>query len=52
MDRILVVHRGELRESGTHQELLAMRGIYHRLYQLQFKVEEMEEVEVEKSASR
>jgi ATP-binding cassette subfamily B protein len=40
MDRILVMHRGELRESGTHQELLAMRGIYHRLYQLQFKTEE------------
>jgi ATP-binding cassette subfamily B protein len=55
MDRILVMHRGELRESGTHQELLAMRGIYHRLYQLQFKVEKVEEVEnveVEKSVSR
>jgi ATP-binding cassette subfamily B protein len=37
MNRILVLHKGELRESGTHQELLAMRGIYHRLYQLQFK---------------
>ena len=37
MDRILVMHKGELRESGTHQELLARRGIYHRLYQLQFK---------------
>ena len=31
MDRILVLHKGELRESGTHQELLAHRGIYHRL---------------------
>jgi len=40
MDRILVMHRGELRESGTHQELLALRGIYHRLYQLQFKTED------------
>ena len=39
MDRILVMHRGELRESGTHQELLAMRGIYRRLYELQFQVE-------------
>ncbi len=38
MDRILVLHKGQLRESGTHQELLAARGIYHRLYQLQFKV--------------
>ena len=38
MDRILVMHKGQLRESGTHQELLAARGIYHRLYQLQFHV--------------
>jgi ATP-binding cassette subfamily B protein len=37
MDRILVLHKGELREAGTHQELLARRGIYHRLYELQFK---------------
>ena len=37
MDRILVLHKGELREAGTHQELLAKRGLYHRLYQLQFK---------------
>jgi ATP-binding cassette subfamily B protein len=36
MDRILVLHKGQLRESGSHQELLAARGIYHRLYQLQF----------------
>jgi ATP-binding cassette subfamily B protein len=49
MDRILVMHRGELRESGTHRELLAARGIYHRLYQLQFEVEKVEEgEEVEK----
>jgi ATP-binding cassette subfamily B protein len=41
MDRILVLHKGELRESGTHQELLAHRGIYHRLYQLQFKDKEL-----------
>ena len=38
MNRILVLHKGELRESGTHQELLALRGLYHRLYQLQFGV--------------
>jgi ABC-type multidrug transport system fused ATPase/permease subunit len=37
MDRILVLHKGELREAGTHQELLSARGLYHRLYQLQFK---------------
>lgn len=36
-DRIVVLHKGQLREQGTHQELLAQRGIYHRLYQLQFQ---------------
>ena len=35
-DRILVMHKGELREQGTHAELLAKRGIYARLYELQF----------------
>ncbi len=40
MDRILVFHKGELRESGAHQELLAQRGIYYRLYQLQYKEQE------------
>jgi ATP-binding cassette subfamily B protein len=37
MDKILVLHKGALREVGTHQELLAQRGIYYKLYQLQFK---------------
>jgi len=36
MDRILVLHKGELRESGSHQELVAQRGLYYRLYQLQY----------------
>lgn len=36
-DRILVMHHGELRESGTHQELLAKGGIYKTLYELQYK---------------
>lgn len=36
-DRILVLHRGRIRETGTHQELLQLRGIYWRLYQLQYK---------------
>ena len=36
MDQILVFHKGELRERGRHQALLAERGLYHRLYQLQF----------------
>ena len=39
-DRILVMHHGELREMGSHQELLAERGIYYRLYQLQYSEEE------------
>uniref|UniRef100_Q02BV3 ABC transporter related n=1 Tax=Solibacter usitatus (strain Ellin6076) TaxID=234267 RepID=Q02BV3_SOLUE len=39
-DRILVMHKGHLRESGTHQELLAQRGIYWKLYQLQYKDQE------------
>jgi ATP-binding cassette subfamily B multidrug efflux pump len=39
-DRILVMHKGRLRESGTHQELLAVRGIYWKLYQLQYKDQE------------
>ena len=42
MDRVLVFHRGELRESGTHQELLGLHGIYYRLYQLQYKDQELE----------
>jgi ABC-type multidrug transport system fused ATPase/permease subunit len=36
-DRIIVMHHGEIREMGPHQELLAKRGIYHTLYQLQYK---------------
>jgi ATP-binding cassette subfamily B multidrug efflux pump len=40
-DRILVMHKGQLRESGTHQELLAARGIYYKLYQLQYKDQEV-----------
>jgi ATP-binding cassette subfamily B protein len=40
-DRILVFHKARLREQGTHQELLAQRGIYYRLYQLQYKDQEI-----------
>jgi ATP-binding cassette subfamily B multidrug efflux pump len=40
MDRIIVLHKGELREIGTHQELLARRGLYFKLYQLQYKEQE------------
>ena len=40
-DRILVFHKGRLREQGAHQDLLAQRGIYFRLYQLQYKEQEI-----------
>ena len=38
-DRIVVLHRGTIRETGTHEELLAAGGIYRRLYELQFAEE-------------
>ncbi len=40
-DRIVVMHKGRVREVGNHQELLARRGIYYRLYQLQYKDQEI-----------
>ncbi|MCL5028043.1 MAG: ABC transporter ATP-binding protein/permease [Bacteroidetes bacterium] len=40
-DKIIVMHKGEVRETGTHQELLAKRGIYYKLYQLQYKDQEI-----------
>jgi len=40
-DTILVMHKGHLREQGTHQELLALRGLYYKLYQLQYKDQEL-----------
>ena len=45
-DRIIVLHKGQIREMGTHAELLAHRGIYHRLYQLQFAMQERVEQQV------
>ena len=41
-DKILVMHKGKLREMGTHQQLLARREIYWKLYQLQYKEQELE----------
>ena len=35
-DRIIVMHKGKIREEGTHQQLLKLKGIYYKLYQLQF----------------
>ncbi len=40
-DKIIVMHRGQLREMGSHQQLLAQHGIYWRLYQLQYKDQEL-----------
>ncbi|MDQ5851022.1 MAG: ABC transporter ATP-binding protein/permease, partial [Chloroflexota bacterium] len=40
VDRIIVLHRGEIVEDGTHDELLALKGYYHRLYQLQYMEEQ------------
>ena len=40
-NRILVMHKGQLREIGTHQELLAQRGLYWKLYRLQYKDQEI-----------
>ena len=40
-DKIIVMHKAQLREMGTHQQLLAQRGIYYKLYQLQYKDQEM-----------
>jgi ATP-binding cassette subfamily B protein len=42
MDKILVLHKGELRETGTHGQLLARRGLYYRLWQLQYREQERE----------
>jgi ATP-binding cassette subfamily B multidrug efflux pump len=40
-DKIIVMHKGQVREIGTHQQLLAQRGIYYKLYQLQYKDQEI-----------
>src|SRR2546426_321161 len=40
-DKIIVMHKGRVREIGTHQQLLAQRGIYYKLYQLQYKDQEV-----------
>lgn len=40
-DKIIVMHKGQVREMGTHQQLLANRGIYYKLYQLQYKDQEI-----------
>jgi ATP-binding cassette subfamily B protein len=47
-DKIIVMHKGQVREMGSHQQLLAQRGIYYKLYQLQYKEQE---VSVERAPS-
>jgi ATP-binding cassette subfamily B protein len=41
-DRILVIHKGEIWEQGTHQDLLAQSGLYSRLYELQYRFQDGE----------
>jgi ATP-binding cassette subfamily B protein len=45
MDKILVLHKGSVRESGTHQELLGARGIYFKLFQLQYNQDKQDQQE-------
>ncbi|MGA2960298.1 MAG: ABC transporter ATP-binding protein [Candidatus Korobacteraceae bacterium] len=45
-DNIIVMHKGKVREMGTHQQLLAKRGIYYKLYQLQYRDQELSGVPV------
>ena len=46
-DKIIVMHKGKVREMGTHQQLLAQRGVYYKLYQLQYKDQELATLSVQ-----
>ena len=50
-DRILVIHKGEIWEEGTHDELLAHGGLYARLYDLQYRFQDRDGIVVESSAT-
>jgi ATP-binding cassette subfamily B protein len=50
-DRIIVLHHGEIREQGSHQELLALRGLYWRLYKLQYADDSRDERDAEEPLS-
>jgi ATP-binding cassette subfamily B protein len=43
-DEILVLQHGEIKERGSHRELLAQDGLYHRLYQLQLRGQEEQKI--------
>jgi ATP-binding cassette subfamily B protein len=45
-DNIIVMHKGKVREMGTHQQLLVQRGIYYKLYQLQYRDQELANITV------
>jgi ATP-binding cassette, subfamily B, multidrug efflux pump len=51
-DRIMVFHHGELRESGSHNELLAKRGLYWRLYQLQYVEDKLQNPALQQPGSQ
>jgi ATP-binding cassette subfamily B multidrug efflux pump len=50
-DKIVVMHKGQVREMGTHQQLLAQRGIYFKLYQLQYKDQELSPGQISRASS-
>ncbi len=50
-DKIIVMHKGQVREMGTHQQLLAQRGIYFKLYQLQYKDQELSPGQISRASS-
>ena len=52
VDEILLFHKGRLRERGSHQALLAQRGLYHTLYQLQYRDQESSRLEAAMAAPR
>jgi ABC-type multidrug transport system fused ATPase/permease subunit len=51
-DKIMVMHKGKLAEAGTHQELLTQKGLYHKLYQLQYSALEASEKTPEMAPSK
>jgi ATP-binding cassette subfamily B multidrug efflux pump len=52
MDKIIVLHKGVIREAGTHQELLAKRGIYYKLFELQYQQGDVEALERRNAGTR